>query len=744
MTLEKRIWNIGHLVAFLLLVLSVRIVYWQMVRGTELTPLALNPVSAAANYTGSSQAVSSSAALESLAGGNGIADLQNLPQPVVQRTMDLLSTITRGSIYDYSGRLLAYDGENENGDRLRFYTEPSLAHVIGYTSGLRTGIAGLEQTYNNVLLGLNRLDARFAQVLHQPITGSDIFLTIDSQIQRAAEKALQGHTGAILVMDGQSGAVLAMANAPRFDPNQILSEAYLADLVESCGDASECRAPLLNRAAQGAYAPGSTWKTITLISALDTGQASPATVFDFGQPVNDPNGIYYVYEVDGGIIPDPNHREARLNLELSYAKSANAAFARLGDEMPPDVLIDYAARLGFSRPQAERFPLEIDYRSSVLANDLNSLTENNLLRAVTAIGQGELLTSPLNMGMVILSVLNEGNMPIPYFVESIREPGGRTSNGPVRGQVIGGVMKPETAEVVREMMIAVVEKGSAGRARVAGLTTGGKTGTAQVGGSQLPHAWFTGFAENNERSVVIVVLLENGGEGSQVAAPVFAELAKVALGSLGQPVEELLPELLPTARPPEEPSIETPTPTPAPILEETPEETPLVEPTPTPTENPFPGIPTPEIYRDPSKVDLTAGSASCVVTREGVEGTGAFIWPSQYQALSGGDFKIGHPGLDLNAPTGSPVYAADTGVVIFAGWTGGVGYGNAILIDHGNGYQTLYAHLSQISTHCGAKVDQGKLIGLSGNTGNSTGPHLHFEVRVPGGYINPLRVLPTP
>src|SRR5690606_33134288 len=107
---------------------------------------------------------------------------------------------------------------------------------------------------------------------------------------------------------------------------------------------------------------------------------------------------------------------------------------------------------------------------------------------------------------------------------------------------------------------------------------------------------------------------------------------------------------------------------------------------------------------------------------------------SQYQALSGTDFKEGHPGIDLSAPEGTPVFATDAGLVIFAGWTGGIGYGNAVLIDHGNGYRSLYAHLSQVSTHCGAKVDQGKLIGLAGDTGNSSGPHLHFEVRVPGGY----------
>jgi murein DD-endopeptidase MepM/ murein hydrolase activator NlpD len=124
-------------------------------------------------------------------------------------------------------------------------------------------------------------------------------------------------------------------------------------------------------------------------------------------------------------------------------------------------------------------------------------------------------------------------------------------------------------------------------------------------------------------------------------------------------------------------------------------------------------------------------------------GSGKFIWPSVYQALSGGSFREGHPGIDLSTPAGTPVYAADAGLVIFAGWTG-VGYGNTVVIDHGNGYRTLYGHLSQVSTYCGAKVQAGKLIGLSGSTGNSTGPHLHFEVRVPGGYLDPLKVLPTP
>ena len=118
--------------------------------------------------------------------------------------------------------------------------------------------------------------------------------------------------------------------------------------MASCNGSPQCSGFLLNRATQALYTPGSTWKTVTLIAALDSGAVSPDAVFDFGEPVQGANGPYYVYRVGGGVITDPNHAEPRLSLELSYAKSANAAFAQIGDEMPADVLIDYAARFGFS------------------------------------------------------------------------------------------------------------------------------------------------------------------------------------------------------------------------------------------------------------------------------------------------------------------------------------------------------------------------------------------------------------
>ncbi len=733
MRFEKRLWALGNVFTLLVVLLSLRLVYWQMARGDLLSPVLFDPVVAAGRYAGGLKSVRQDPGetIKLISADPALTSLQDLPQPVIQRTVDLLGTITRGSIYDRAGRLLAFDRIEEDGNRTRFYNEPSLAPVIGYVSGLRTGIAGLEYTYNETLLGLNRLDAQISRMVKEPVTGSDLVLTLDSGLQQAAEEALAGHSGTVVILDGESGAVLAMASLPRFDPNRILEPGYVEELTSECDEAA-CAAPFLNRAVQALYTPGSTWKTVTLIAGLDSGRLAPERVFDFGEPRQGPDGPYYVYEVEGGVIPDPNHREAQLSLELSYAKSANAAFARIADELPPEVLIEYATRLGLHAPDRERFPVELPALSSQVAAEVDRLYESRLLRAATGIGQGELLVTPLDMARLVLAVLNRGDMPTPHLVAEIRHPSGEVSPGPLVEQVVPGVMKPETASLVREMMIAVVEQGSGRKAQVPGLVVGGKTGTAQVGGDRLPHAWFTGFAEADGRSVVIAVLVEHSGEGSQVAAPIFAQLAQAALL---QPAQ---------AAPEERPEDSPPGPTPTAVLEPTP------TPAPSPDEQEPPpaeegGVPLPDIPYDPGKVDFTeVARQSCPGIKDGPVGTGQFVWPSVYQALSGGDFREGHPGLDLSAPQGTAVYAADTGQVVFAGWSGAIGYGNAIVIDHGNGFITLYAHLSQVSKHCGAKVQAGDLIGLSGNTGNSGGPHLHFEVRVPGGYLNPLKVLPIP
>lgn len=148
----------------------------------------------------------------------------------------------------------------------------------------------------------------------------------------------------------------------------------------------------------------------------------------------------------------------------------------------------------------------------------------------------------------------------------------------------------------------------------------------------------------------------------------------------------------------------------------------------------------PTVWRPRSGATRTI-PGGCQIPEGGAFGSGTFVWPSHNRFLSGNDFWSGHLGIDIAAGMGAPIFAADSGVVVYAAAIGG-GYGNMIMIDHGNGYHTVYAHLSQFAVRCGQSVFQGNTIGFAGSTGRSTGPHLHFEVRYMGGFINPWHVLP--
>jgi penicillin-binding protein A len=525
MTLNHRIWHVGSAILVLLFLLSLRLVYWQLLRGDELRPPIYNTLGSAEQNPDRILKQFDPDSLERLG---------DMSQPARQRTLEVLGNISRGAIYDRNGRALAYDVPTGTGV-VRFYAEPSLAPVVGYVSALNVGVTGIERALNGSLMGLDRLDTQVSQLINQPITGSDVYLTIDSHVQRTASAALGGRAGAVIALDATDGAVLALASAPSFDPNQILDEGYAAALI-ACADPA-CEGALLNRATQGFYTPGSTWKTVTLAAALDSGLVTPQTVFDFGEPRQGPNGIYYVYEVNGFEIIDPNHAERQLDLVRSYAVSANAAFARMGDELGADTFVDYATRFGFGRAEAP--PLEIAASPAQLAADPDALADD-VLRASTAFGQGELQVSPLSMALVVATIVNDGDMPRPHLLLHLQSPGGRTYNESRRNVWIADVIQPATADQVEQLMVAAVEGGSGWRAALSGLAVGGKTGTAQLGGAQQPHAWFIGFAGDGTRTVAIAVLVEHGGSGAQTAAPIFAEVANAALRQLGTPVDEIV------------------------------------------------------------------------------------------------------------------------------------------------------------------------------------------------------------
>jgi LysM repeat protein len=151
----------------------------------------------------------------------------------------------------------------------------------------------------------------------------------------------------------------------------------------------------------------------------------------------------------------------------------------------------------------------------------------------------------------------------------------------------------------------------------------------------------------------------------------------------------------------------------------------------------------PAIPRDNPGVAKVLGPGACGSIVDGAVGVGAFIWPANNHFLSGFDYNpsANHSGIDVDGETGDPIYAADNGVVVYAGWNNW-GYGNVVVINHGNGWQTLYAHLSAYNVACGSSVFQGSVVGAMGSTGNSTGSHLHYEMMYNGGKVNPHDYLP--
>lgn len=138
------------------------------------------------------------------------------------------------------------------------------------------------------------------------------------------------------------------------------------------------------------------------------------------------------------------------------------------------------------------------------------------------------------------------------------------------------------------------------------------------------------------------------------------------------------------------------------------------------------------------------GAGACDPVSGGAVGYGSFIYPTNKHFLSGFDWspQTNHNGLDFAGNTGEAVYASDAGVIVYAGWND-YGYGNMVMVDHGNGFQSLYAHLSALNVGCGQSVGQGEVIGAVGSTGRSSGSHLHFEIMA-GVKVNPWDYLPPP
>ena len=417
----------------------------------------------------------------------------------------------RGTISTYDGTVLAQSVQEEDGTYKRVYPAGDLAsHVVGYASS-RFGTSGIEQAYNDTLKGQENF-ASWTDVLDSlagtGTTGNDVALTLNSTIQRAAQDAIAGQKGACVVMDPETGAILGMASAPTYDAADIES------LLEQAGtDSSGADGALVNRATSALYAPGSTFKIVSLATALENGTASEDTVFSSPGSMDIGGASVSNYgDVDYGDI----------TLARATEVSSNTVFGQLGVEMGPEALVKGAETFGFDKDVD--FPLPL-YTSLMPDPDAMSTWTTAWAAAGEPVGQKGPNATVLEMALVGSAIANDGAIMQPYLVDGVYNANGERSFTAQPSKLMQAVSKT-TAERVRTVLEGVVENGTGTAAAVSGVTVAGKTGTAENANGK-DNSWFVGMAPSENSRVVVALIIENGGSGA--AAQKAQNVLKTAL-----------------------------------------------------------------------------------------------------------------------------------------------------------------------------------------------------------------------
>lgn len=428
--------------------------------------------------------------------------------------------VDRGTITTSDGVLLAestskkVDGQTEFS---RSYINGALApHVVGYSS-TREGRTGVEAEYNRFLAGSFGDQPILERLRRETKRGANVTLTVDSRVQQAAVDALSGQRGAIVALEPSTGAVLAMASAPAFDLSDV--EGDFAKIRNEDGS------PLVNRATQGRYPPGSTFKVVTSTAALATGQFVPSSRFDDTGAFDTPGGP--IRNFGNQVFGDHNLIEA-------LTRSINTTFARIGTTLGPSGMGNAMDGFGFGEVPSIDLPEDQVVASgrydggTLLPND-----EAGTDTARIAIGQERLAVTPLQMALVAGAVANRGTMRQPYVVETVVDRGGKT----VYEAQVEDLKQPASAEVadqVADMMTRVVLEGTGVAAALQGLEVAGKTGTAETSDPNRNQAWFIGFAPADDPIAAIAVVIEDtSGTGGSVAAPAFADVMRAVVTAEG-------------------------------------------------------------------------------------------------------------------------------------------------------------------------------------------------------------------
>jgi peptidoglycan glycosyltransferase len=414
----------------------------------------------------------------------------------------------------HRGRILGRDGTvlaETTGEKRSYPLGAALAQTVGYVSA-RYGTSGLEDAFDRALTPpetTGDIGAQFGEILQafngkQTISrGADVVTTLDPAIQQTLFADLDRYSrGAGVVIDPRTGAVLALASVPSFDPND-LTASFPALLHDKSS-------PLLNRSIDGLYPPGSTFKIFTAASALDSGAVTMQSSF------YDP-GYYTIGNFT--LHDDEGEATGTQDLTGAFALSSNVDFGQIALKMGTETFYRYLDRWGIGQSLDFQLPAS---RGRVPAKD--SVVPGEL--AQMGFGQGALLMSPLQMALVASTIADGGSEPRPYIVRQIVRPG--TPGSSYGSAELAAPISADTAGNVKNMMVAVVQRGTGTSAQLPGVTVAGKTGTA-TNPFGAPHSWFVCFAPAENPRVAVAIVVENAGYGAAVAAPIARDVLRVAL-----------------------------------------------------------------------------------------------------------------------------------------------------------------------------------------------------------------------
>lgn len=445
------------------------------------------------------------------------SEYQDMPSN--NHTINKARFIKRGSIITADGLTLAESIQQADGTYARSYPNGNLAaHVVGYYSQ-QYGTMGIENTQNDTLTGSkdysswqNALNSLAG--ISEP--GNSVQLTIDSRIQRAAEQALAGRVGAIVALDPRSGAVLAWASAPTFDNTNIQAA------IEAANASGGADTSMYDRATLALYTPGSTFKVLTLASALENGLATLDTTYD------SPGRM----EIGGADVVSIGERgHGKISLAKAFALSSNTVFGQVADGLGAEKLVATARAFGYG----QQLGLDFTTAASVMPNP-EEMTEWELAWAGAGqpVGQGHTpgpQATVMQNALMAATIANNGIAMNPYVVSQILAPDG-TVLKTTRGRSLGQAVSSGTAAQVKQAMLDVVQNGTGSAAAIAGVKVAGKTGTAETNNANA-NSTFVGFAPYDTPTVAIAVVIEQNAKGEESAAAVGGQVLRAALATQG-------------------------------------------------------------------------------------------------------------------------------------------------------------------------------------------------------------------